>query len=667
VSLAGRAAPARADRIQAFDVARGSAMLLVFLSHFSLRYLKVASGLRWHAAQGWVTLGATPAFVLVSGMMLGLLRTARADFTRMRDKLIDRGLFLLIVARPLIAIAHIALVKDWQQAFIDIVYITDTVGVSLILGALIAERVGDWGRLWLGLAVLATSWTANIAWSPDFPGGQLVEELLFGRLQGDSLLSNFPLLPWFGWYLIGSGVGALVVRAHADGAGRAAARVLFRAAAVSAVVAAIAKAAESPLRLASSDLMTAVGRTASLMSVREKLPPGVTYLALYGALSALGVACTDEGGRTILVSGAGGAFPVKRAELFLGNAGTAFRPMTAVLALCGGEYRLSGVARMHERPIRDLVDALRGIGADIEYLGREGYPPLAVHPGAVRAGADAAVRGNVSSQYLTGLLIALPLTGARTLVRVEGELISRPYVDITVNTVRRFGVEIERRDYAQFVIPAGARLASPGEIHVEGDASSASYFLAAGAISGLAGGGPVRVEGVGRASIQGDVRFTEILTRMGARIEMGENWIEATAGGEAAARRRLAAIDADFNLIPDAAMTAAVAALFAQGTSTLRNIGSWRVKETDRIAAMATELRKLGAAVEEGPDSLRITPPDGSRLTANASIDTYDDHRMAMSFSLAALGGVPVRINDPRCVAKTFPDYFQALAGISEH
>lgn len=289
MSLAGRAAPARADRIQAFDVARGSAMLLVFLSHFSLRYLKVASGLRWHAAQGWVTLGATPAFVLVSGMMLGLLRTARADFTRMRDKLIDRGLFLLIVARPLIAIAHIALVKDWQQAFIDIVYITDTVGVSLILGALIAERVGDWGRLWLGLAVLATSWTANIAWSPDFPGGQLVEELLFGRLQGDSLLSNFPLLPWFGWYLIGSGVGALVVRAHADGAGRAAARVLFRAAAVSAVVAAIAKAAESPLRLASSDLMTAVGRTASLMSVREKLPPGVTYLALYGALSALGV------------------------------------------------------------------------------------------------------------------------------------------------------------------------------------------------------------------------------------------------------------------------------------------------------------------------------------------------------------------------------------------
>jgi len=250
-------------------------------------------------------------------------------------------------------------------------------------------------------------------------------------------------------------------------------------------------------------------------------------------------------------------------------------------------------------------------------------------------------------------------------VRVEGELVSRPYIEITLNTVRRFGVEIERDDWTAFTIPAGARYTSPGEIYVEGDASAASYFLAAGAIGGLKGGGPVRVEGVGRASIQGDVRVTEVLERMGAAIVMGENWIEAGAGAEAAGRGRLRAVDADCNHIPDAAMTVAVAALFADGTSTLRNIGSWRVKETDRIAAMAAELRKLGAAVEEGADYISITPPDASRLTPDAAIATYDDHRMAMSFSLVAVAGVPVRIIDPKCVAKTFPEYFDVLAGIS--
>jgi 3-phosphoshikimate 1-carboxyvinyltransferase len=276
------------------------------------------------------------------------------------------------------------------------------------------------------------------------------------------------------------------------------------------------------------------------------------------------------------------------------------------------------------------------------------------------------VRGSVSSQFLTGLLIALPLAEARTVVRVEGDLVSKPYVEITLNTMRRFGVEVERDGWNTFTTPAGTRYASPGEIHVEGDASSASYFLAAGTISGLTGGGPVRVKGVGQASIQGDVRFTEMLQRMGAEVTMGENWIEAGAGPAARTSGRLRAIDADFNHIPDAAMTAAMAALFADGTSTLRNIGSWRVKETDRIAAMATELRKLGAAVEEGPDYLKITPPHASRLTPHASIATYEDHRMAMSFSLAAVGGIPIRINDPGCVAKTFPEYFDVLASISE-
>jgi 3-phosphoshikimate 1-carboxyvinyltransferase len=381
------------------------------------------------------------------------------------------------------------------------------------------------------------------------------------------------------------------------------------------------------------------------------------------ALRKLGVECTEEGSRRLRVRGAGAAFPVKEAELSLGNAGTAFRPLTAVLALCGGEYRLSGVKRMQERPIGDLVDALRGIGARIDYLGEKGYPPLAIHPATVRAGGKTSVRGDVSSQFLTGLLIALPLTRARTVVSVEGELISKPYVEITLNTMTRFGVEAARRGWSEFTVPAGKGYTSPGEIHVEGDASSASYFLAAGTISAAAGGGPVRVEGVGRASIQGDVRFSEALQRMGGKIVMGENWIESGATPETARRGKLKAIDADFNHIPDAAMTAAVAALFADGTSTLRNIGSWRVKETDRIAAMATELRKLGAQVEEGRDSLRITPP--TRLHA-ATIDTYDDHRMAMCFSLAALGGVKVRINDPGCVAKTFPEYFDALASISE-
>ena len=350
------------------------------------------------------------------------------------------------------------------------------------------------------------------------------------------------------------------------------------------------------------------------------------------------------------VRGVGGPFPVKKAELFLGNAGTAFRPLTAALVMTGGEYRLAGAPRMHERPIGDLVNALRGIGADVEYLGADGYPPLALHPAAIKLNEPVTVKGDVSSQFLTALLIALPLLNSKSRVEVQGELISKPYVEITLNVMRRFGVEVARREWHSFEVPA-ARYVSPGKIYVEGDASSASYFLAAGAI----GGGPVRVEGVGRDSIQGDVRFTEVLERMGARVSMGDGWIEAAGG------KKLKAVDMDLNHIPDAAMTAAVMALFADGPSTLRNIGSWRVKETDRLAAMATELRKLGARVEEGRDSLRISP--GKLKTA--VIDTYDDHRMAMSFSLAALGGVPVRINDPGCVAKTFPEYFSAFASIA--
>lgn len=370
------------------------------------------------------------------------------------------------------------------------------------------------------------------------------------------------------------------------------------------------------------------------------------------ALTQLGVVIERLAPDEVRVTGTAGVFPVKRAELFLGNAGTAFRPLTAVLAVSGGEYRLAGVPRMHERPIADLVDALRGAGASIDYLGNPGFPPLAIHPHPLIAN-EVTVRGDVSSQFLSALLMALPLSGVATRLEVAGELISKPYVDITLRTMRRFGVDVRRAGWQSFTFPSGAVYVSPGEITVEGDASSASYFLAAAAI----GGGPVRIEGVGKDSIQGDVLFAEALARMGASVAVGDDWIEASSLSQ-----RLRAFDLDLNHIPDAAMTLAVTALFAEGTSTLRNIASWRVKETDRIGAMATELTKLGAIVEAGADYLRITPP--ARLRP-ATIDTYDDHRMAMCFALASLGGIRVRINDPACVAKTFPHFFTELQGIA--
>ena len=374
------------------------------------------------------------------------------------------------------------------------------------------------------------------------------------------------------------------------------------------------------------------------------------------ALATLGVAVNKTGDKCYRVLGAPQGFANKAADLFLGNAGTAFRPLTAALALAGGEYKLHGVPRMHERPIGDLVDGLRQIGAQIEYLGNEGFPPLQIHPASIKAGGVVRIRGNVSSQFLTALLMALPTTGVETTVEVIGELISKPYIEITLRLMAQFGVEVKREGWQRFVIPGGRRYVSPGTVYVEGDASSASYFLAAGAI----GGGPVRVEGVGRNSIQGDVAFAQALEAIGAQIEMGENWIEARAPVSG----KLRAFDMDFNHIPDAAMTLAVAALFCDGPCRLTNIASWRVKETDRIAAMATELRKVGATVEEGEDWLRVTPP--ARLTPNAAIDTYDDHRMAMCFSLTALGGVPVRINDPKCTAKTFPEYFDVFSSVTK-
>ncbi|MBE9610286.1 3-phosphoshikimate 1-carboxyvinyltransferase [Chitinilyticum piscinae] len=373
------------------------------------------------------------------------------------------------------------------------------------------------------------------------------------------------------------------------------------------------------------------------------------------ALEALGVKVEQQGdSRDFLVHGCAGSFPNKAADLFLGNAGTAFRPLTAALALSGGEYHLHGVPRMHERPIGDLVDALVQAGAKIDYLANPGFPPLQIHP-AELSSDRIAVKGNVSSQFLTGLLMALPLTGRDMTIEVVGELISKPYIEITLNLLAKFGIEVVRREWKEFFIKGGQTYRSPGQIFVEGDASSASYFLAAGAI----GGGTVRVEGVGRDAIQGDKRFADTLAQMGAQITWGDNFIEAAPPADG----QLKAIDVDLNHIPDAAMTIAVAALFARGTTTIRNIESWRVKETDRLSAMATELRKVGATVEEGQDYIVVTPP--AQLIANAAIETYDDHRMAMCFSLVALGGVTVRILDPKCTAKTFPTYFEELARIS--
>jgi 3-phosphoshikimate 1-carboxyvinyltransferase len=346
-------------------------------------------------------------------------------------------------------------------------------------------------------------------------------------------------------------------------------------------------------------------------------------------------------------------------RLFLGNAGTAMRPLTAALALLGGDYELSGVARMHERPIGDLVDALRQLGCRIDYLGNEGYPPLRIHPAdALDLATPISVRGDVSSQFLTALLMALPLVATQDIViEVVGELISKPYIEITLNMLQRFGIAVRRDGWQRFTIPAGSRYQSPGEIHVEADASSASYFVALGAIAAV--DQPVRIEGVGAGSIQGDIRFIEAAQAMGAQVTSGPNWLEVKRGAWP-----LKAIDLDCNHIPDAAMTLAVMALYADGISTLRNIASWRVKETDRLAAMATELRKLGADVVEGADFLRIAPPVN---WSPAAIDTYDDHRMAMCFALAAFNpaGTHVRILDPKCVAKTFPDYFEALFSVT--
>ncbi len=369
------------------------------------------------------------------------------------------------------------------------------------------------------------------------------------------------------------------------------------------------------------------------------------------ALKILQVDLTQKENGDILIQGARGHFKNKSAEIFLGNAGTAFRPLTAALAFSQGDYMLSGVPRMHERPIKDLVDALLQLNADITYLNEEGYPPLKISPSEIIINGSVKIRGDISSQFLTALLMAIPLTKKEVSIEIVGDLISKPYIDITLNLMNRFGVQVKKIDWQYFVIPGSGGYVSPGEIFVEGDASSASYFLAAGALAGN-----IEVKGIGKNSIQGDIKFTEALTLMGAEIQILEGSIKVSKAST------LQAINLDCNHIPDAAMTLAVLALFANGTTKLHNIASWRVKETDRIKAMATELKKLGAEVVEGEDFIEITPP--LHIKENIEIDTYDDHRMAMCFSLVSLKNIPIIINDPACVNKTFPTYFEVLESI---
>lgn len=374
---------------------------------------------------------------------------------------------------------------------------------------------------------------------------------------------------------------------------------------------------------------------------------------MLSALNKLGLQIDDLGNRSVRVHGLG-EFPVKEADLFMQNAGTAIRPLTAALAVSDGRYHLHGIPRMHERPIGDLVEALKSIGANIDYLENPGYPPLQIEPPVLKKDTVIKVAGSVSSQFLTALLMAAPLLAKQlnqTIeIEVEGELISKPYIAITLNLMQHFGVSVENHDWQRYIIAADAEYVSPKEIWVEGDASSASYFFALG----LLAGGPIRIYGINKESIQGDILFAEFVERVGAQLAYGADYIEVSSIQEGDAPR-VKAFDEDFNLIPDAAMTAAVLALYADGPCTLRNIASWRVKETDRIDAMHAELEKLGAIVESGHDYLKVTPPVQWK---GASIETYDDHRMAMCFSLAVFAGVPVRIMDPACVNKTFPTYF---------
>lgn len=373
---------------------------------------------------------------------------------------------------------------------------------------------------------------------------------------------------------------------------------------------------------------------------------------MLNALTALGVQFSLSADKTVCeITGVAGVFQHKEPlELFLGNAGTAMRPLTAALAVSNVDVTLTGEPRMYERPIGHLVDALLQWNADIEYLQHKDYPPLRIR-GKALAGGKISIDGSVSSQFLTAVLMAAPLLSGDSEIVISGELVSKPYIDITLALMARFGVAVENKNYQSFVVKGNQQYQSPGDFLVEGDASSASYFLAAAAIKG----GTIKVTGIGKNAVQGDIHFADALEAMGATVDWGYDYISVT-------RNQLKGIDRDYNAIPDAAMTIATTALFAEGPTAIRNVYNWRVKETDRLNAMATELRKVGAEVEEGEDYILITPP---KTLKHASIATYNDHRMAMCFSLVALSNTAVTIEDPDCTRKTFPQYFEVFSTLS--
>lgn len=375
-------------------------------------------------------------------------------------------------------------------------------------------------------------------------------------------------------------------------------------------------------------------------------------LHMVNALKSLGIDLHwNKPDRVCEVTGLGGAFPGTNEllELNLGNAGTAIRPLTAALCLSPGTFVIDGDSQMRERPIGHLVDALKQLGANVQYMGNEGYPPLTIKGGNLQGG-HAQLPGNISSQYLTSLLLILPMCEKESVLEVQGEQVSKPYLHLTLEIMKTFGVHARHEDFQKFVIPGKQHYQSPGSYLVEGDASSASYFLAAAAIKG----GTVRVHGIGKNSTQGDIQFLDVLEKMGASVQLEENWVEVS-------RNKLYGIDMDLNHIPDAAMTIATTALFANGPTTIRNIYNWRVKETDRMSAMASELRKVGAEVKTGDDYITIDPPEHLHSCA---IETYNDHRVAMAFSLASLGGAEITILNPECTNKTFPDYFDLFDDI---
>lgn len=384
-------------------------------------------------------------------------------------------------------------------------------------------------------------------------------------------------------------------------------------------------------------LLAALSRGETIL---ENLPTSDDVQVLLRQLPALGVKA-GAGGDALQVTGAGGAFSIREGRFEVDNAGTALRPLVAVLSAGEGEFVVDGNEQMRRRPVGDLVQAVAGAGVDI-HCSEQGTPPVSIRTSGWK-NTEFRVSGKTSSQFVSALLLAAPLSGRRVVLRLPEEPVSRPYIDLTIRMMEQFGVRVEREDYLTFVVPEGQCYTSPGRYAVEGDATAATYFLTAGILSG-----PVRVYGLDESSIQGDIRYLAILRALGGRIKAGKGWIEAQYQGP------VHGISVDMNDMPDAAMTLAVTGLFSEGAVDIRNVENLRVKESERIRGLKTELERLGAIVEERRDGLTVHPPAAMH---DAEIQTYRDHRMAMAFSLACLR-TPITILDPHCVNKTYPGYF---------